>query len=96
MELTALLEAARYFPESSYLQIHTDSQNLIGWMTGAWRVKAPHLVALKTKILELAARKHIRLSYSYEPRRSTQAGCVADELASACAEQAEMKKEELQ
>ena len=50
MELTAVREAIRHAPSSIRLEIITDSNNVIGWLSKGWKRKEPTIVALCTEI----------------------------------------------
>jgi ribonuclease HI len=50
MELTAVREAIRQAPRSVRLDIVTDSKNVIGWLTGAYKRKDPTIAALSAEI----------------------------------------------
>jgi ribonuclease HI len=58
MELTAVREALKRAPEGIAMEVVTDSQNVIGWLSKGWKRNDPLIAAICRKIDRLlAARK---------------------------------------
>jgi ribonuclease HI len=58
MELTAVREALRQAPADVAVEVVTDSQNVIGWLSKGWKRNDPEIVAICREIDPLlAARK---------------------------------------
>ena len=55
MELIAIREAIRHTPGNASLEITTDSQNAIGWLSQNWKRKDPKIAALCADIDQLRA-----------------------------------------
>jgi ribonuclease HI len=68
MELMAIveaMEAMKYSDKEVYVTIFTDSKLAIGWITGDYKMKKPHIVDLVTYIRELASTKSIKMSFQH-------------------------------
>ncbi len=63
MELVAIQEALRQAPEGVDLQIITDSQNAIGWLSKGWKRKDPAIAALCQEIDQLMAARSCTFSH---------------------------------
>jgi ribonuclease HI len=55
MELTAIREAIRLAPPEARLEIATDSQNAIGWLSKGWKRNEPPIAAICREIDQLRA-----------------------------------------
>jgi len=67
MELTAVLEAVKKAPVGVTLEVHTDSRNVIGWLSEGWKVKATHLKPLVEAIRATAEQKRLALRFVATP-----------------------------
>ncbi len=90
MELTAVLEALKIIKLTGLsVAIYTDSQLVIGWLTGAYKVKADHIAELVRAIKTLAEAKFLAIDWFHVKGHSGNAGNArADQLAQAAAAQA--------
>jgi ribonuclease HI len=65
MELMAIREAVSRAPLDVDLEIVTDSQNAIGWLSLGWKRNKPAIAALCRDIETLAARRSGNISYKH-------------------------------
>ncbi len=62
-ELYAVLQGLRAIKASCNVKVYTDSQNAIGWLSGRYKCKKPHLVQIRNQIWETILDKNISVSY---------------------------------
>lgn len=66
MELMAVLQGvSAILRKGASVEIVTDSEGVIGWCTGKWRAKKPHIAELRDKIKAVAAEKNLALEFKY-------------------------------
>lgn len=75
MELVAVLEALRAIKHTGLsVAIYTDSQLVIGWLTGAYKVKADHIAELVRAIKTMAEAKFLAIDWFHVKGHSGNAG----------------------
>jgi ribonuclease HI len=84
MELTAILKAVDAI-ENAEVTIYTDSQAAIGWITGSWKAKKPHIANLVSQIRQTCESKKITMRLEYVRGHS---GVQGNERANTLAQEA--------
>jgi ribonuclease HI len=75
MELMAVLEALRAIKHTGLsVAIYADSQLVIGWLTGAYKVKADHIAELVRAIKTMAEAKFLAIDWFHVKGHSGNAG----------------------
>lgn len=64
MELTAVLKALETIKVKGVkVKVVTDSEGVIGWLTGKWKAKKLHIANLRDRILVVASDKSLTLDF---------------------------------
>jgi len=62
MELCAILEAIQTVPANSNVELYTDSELCINWLTGRWKRNIPAIDKMVREIMTLVEQRNISLS----------------------------------
>lgn len=85
MELTAVLKALEAIKvDGAKVKVVTDSEGVIGWLTGKWKAKKLHIANLRDRIVLTASEKNLTLTFEQVKGHSGHTeNEQADKLASA-------------
>jgi len=75
-EFYAVLRALFDLPNSSIVELFSDSQLVLNGITGDWNVRAPNLIPIIEKIRKTINDKHLFVSFTWISSESNPAGDV--------------------